>query len=290
MAADPAPKTFRILMRHHRDLFVNPLFWTSHHLDLLGCQFEDIEASSIETTLDDSGSNNDRSLSNVESLATNLFMDVKHRCLVRILVGEGRAFAKTRKGSPFFFAGQPVHRPHYTVFHRHGQPTELTPSHSPPLIGYLHYTNVTGARLDQFEPRPDPSGRLNLIGASIRNKRAAQITPTEWAEDPYFLCSRLLVTHALEEEYIHLYEIEISARMLAILRDSNNATEGVNWPNIRHERIPFKPYTIFTGRIVTELVAPNLSPPDDLNGVVRHGAKRGCEQENREKNKTRRVS
>ena len=107
------------------------------------------------------------------------------------------------KGSPFFFAGQPVHRPHYTVFRRHGQPNELISNHCPPLIGYLHYSYVTGARLDQFEPRPDPSGRLNFIGATIRNKRVAQITPKEWTEDPYFVCI-LLALAQLQERKLEL--------------------------------------------------------------------------------------
>ena len=96
MAAGPGPKPFRVLMRHHRDLFVNPLFWTSRHLDLVGCRFEDIDTAAVETTPDDSGTDTDKSLSDVESLATNLFLNVKYRCLVSILVGEGRAFAKTR--------------------------------------------------------------------------------------------------------------------------------------------------------------------------------------------------
>ncbi|RAL02362.1 uncharacterized protein BO80DRAFT_443673 [Aspergillus ibericus CBS 121593] len=316
MAAGPGPKPFRVLLRHHRDLFVNPLFWTSRHLDLVGCRFEDVDTANDEPTqASDCGTGGDRNFSDVESLATNLILGVKYRCLVSILVGEGHAFAKSRKGSPFFFAGRPVHRPHYTVFRRHGQPNDLARKGSPPLIGYLHYTDVTGDRLNEFEPCPDPSGRLNFIGASIRNKRVAQITPKDWTEDPYYVCvmlalaqlqerkldspkpiiytSRLLVTNALDKEYIHLYEVEISARLLEDLRNPTNATEYTKWPNIRHKKLPFAPYATFTDRIVTELVAPshpNSSPPDDMNGVIMHGAKRALDQESSEQCKVRRTS
>ncbi|PYI00911.1 hypothetical protein BO78DRAFT_434069, partial [Aspergillus sclerotiicarbonarius CBS 121057] len=283
MEAGPGPKPFRVILHHHRELFVNPLFWTSRHLDLVGCQFEDVDAASIETTqASDCGTGDDRSLSDVESLATNVFLGVKYRCLVRLLVGECRIFAKARKGPSFFFAGQPVHRPHYNVFRRHGQPNELARNGSPPLIGYLHYTDVTGDRLNEFEPRPDPSGRLNFIGASIRNKRVAQITPKDWTEDPYFV------------EYIHLYEVEMPAKLLEDLRNPTNATEYIKWPNVRRKKLPFMPYTTFAGRIVTELVAPshdpNSSPPDDMTGVIKPGAKRVLEQESSQKNKLRRTS
>jgi hypothetical protein len=42
MQVDPKPQSPCSLLRHHSELLVNPLLWTSRHLDLVGCQFKDI--------------------------------------------------------------------------------------------------------------------------------------------------------------------------------------------------------------------------------------------------------
>ncbi|KAL5335490.1 hypothetical protein BJX70DRAFT_374902 [Aspergillus crustosus] len=195
------------LMQNYRELFVNPLLWTSHHCNLLGCQFvENVDNTSTEFTQDKGRTeDNQKPCAKSQScdaklLAMEPIAGVKHCCLVSILVGEGRAFAKKRKESGFFFASQPVHRPHYTVFNRHGRPNENVDRGAPPLVGYLHYGHVRGDRNNLFEARPDPSGRSNRIGAKIGRKRLAQITPRDWTEDPYFVCVLLALAQPQERK------------------------------------------------------------------------------------------
>lgn len=48
MAAS-APKSLSEIVRERRDLCVNPLFWTSALLDVLGCSFENVALASDET-------------------------------------------------------------------------------------------------------------------------------------------------------------------------------------------------------------------------------------------------
>ncbi|KAJ6188737.1 hypothetical protein N7519_003645 [Penicillium mononematosum] len=188
-----------------------------------------------------------------------------------------------------------------------------------PLVSYLHYTSVNGARRDKFEPCPGPRGTLNWIGQRILQKRLAQIEPKEWTEDPYFVCillalaqlqerevelpkpatytARLLVTNVCDKEFIHLYEAEISAELLGALRSPETATKYTKWPTIRQRKLPYKPYNTFENRITAELEAPSIlcSPEisglsDELNGVIGCGRKRPPDQESNKAYKTNRIT
>ncbi|KAL4968451.1 uncharacterized protein BDV14DRAFT_167052 [Aspergillus stella-maris] len=143
------------IMQTSRELFVNPLLWTSHHLNLLGCQFEDVDSTGTGSAQDECKAAADNAItratrpSDAELLARRPFATVKRLCLIDILVGKGGPFAKYYKGPEFFFSRVPVHRPQYTVFYRHGQPSEHVnvDRHGPPLVGYLHHGHVNGDRV-----------------------------------------------------------------------------------------------------------------------------------------------
>ncbi|KAJ5591555.1 uncharacterized protein N7459_001924, partial [Penicillium hispanicum] len=132
-----------------------------------------------------------------------------------------------------------------------------------------------------FEPCPGPRGSLNWIGARILEKKLAKITPKDWIEDQYFVCillalaqvqehklkgpkpasyiSRLMVTHALDEERMLFYEAEITAELLEVLSSPSTATTYRPWPTIRRKKIFYKPYNTFADRLMVELVAPASS-------------------------------
>lgn len=103
MGPDSRPKLFRDIMRNHRDSLINPLQWTSRHLDLVGCRFEDVATTPVyaESTKSD-GRNNDshqsfpEPSSDAESIAMNLFPIMKRHHLINILVGDDGAFAYPR--------------------------------------------------------------------------------------------------------------------------------------------------------------------------------------------------
>ncbi|PYI34365.1 hypothetical protein BP00DRAFT_433771 [Aspergillus indologenus CBS 114.80] len=258
-------------MQNHRELLVDPLSWTSHHLSLLGCRFEDADNTNIESTQKkhETGATPQTCAdlaSDAERVARSPIPNLKHRCLVDILVGEERAFARSRKGPRFSFAGKPIHRPHYTVLHRHGRASEHVLRGAPSMVGYLHYGYVRGDREGLFKVCPDPRGRINWIGAAIAKKRLAQITPPEWTEDPYIVC------------------------LFSSLTYPKLATTCIEWPVIRRRQLAFKPYDTFADRLTAELVAPRplcfakSTAPSEI-----HGTKRGPEQENGNSSKARRL-
>lgn len=101
------------------------------------------------------------------------------------------------KGPEFFFAGQPVHRPRYTVFHRRNQPNQFNPD-AQPLIGYLDYLDVTGLRAKRLKPRTRRDKGHDTVGARIFTKKLSRVTPAEWTEDRYFLCVLLSIAQLQE--------------------------------------------------------------------------------------------
>jgi hypothetical protein len=88
------------LMRHHPEMLVKPLFWTSRHLELIGCRFRHVHnAPSIEDPHDDQrplqGKHNEREC-DARSLANSFSLPVKLNALKNILLSEGSIFDKCR--------------------------------------------------------------------------------------------------------------------------------------------------------------------------------------------------
>ena len=98
MAIDLEPKTFRDLVCKHTDFLVNPLQWTSRHLDLVGSRFEDVTLIPADGDLTTSTSSDThrQAPNDAETLARHIFPDIKRRSLIKILVGRDRMFAKYR--------------------------------------------------------------------------------------------------------------------------------------------------------------------------------------------------
>lgn len=62
MEADPGPISFHDIAQNRNGLYVNPLEWTLHHLDMVGCRFESIPVftqASQNDHRDDDGDNPD---------------------------------------------------------------------------------------------------------------------------------------------------------------------------------------------------------------------------------------
>lgn len=90
----------------------------------------------------------------------------------------------------------------------------------------------------------------------------------------------------MHDEYIYLYEAEITAELLNALKNPNNATNPIAWPTIWQRKLPFEPFDTFGNRLVAELVASSLfrchhpsGPSDVVNGdIMGHGTKRQHEK------------
>ncbi|KAL4868724.1 hypothetical protein BDV12DRAFT_197070 [Aspergillus spectabilis] len=282
------------LIHHCCYLFVDPILWTSHHLEQVGCQFETVDTAQVDIHKDDKQPSNPQSAGHAEIFATNWISTCRDNAMYSLLLGKRRAFAKQEEDPDFYFARKSLHHTCIYTFRQHGKLKYHIRNRSPPWIGYLDYGCVVRSRSTLYNYSPDPSGRPNEIGRRLQEKRQALITPNDWTKDPYFLCllltlaqfqkrklpsprpktyiSRLFVTRYKDKEYVHLYDAEISAELLRALNDPKAATSYVPFPTIKYRKLSFKPYDTFAERLSTALVAPIEDP-------IETGRKRHCEDE-----------
>lgn len=99
--APSSPVLLCDLEQNAREVFVCPLLWTSHHFDILGCRFENVEIPTSSIELTQSKCNTEGNIKirkerelDTQKLAEKASRAVSHDCLPSILLGEGRAFAE----------------------------------------------------------------------------------------------------------------------------------------------------------------------------------------------------
>ncbi|CAG8008342.1 unnamed protein product [Penicillium salamii] len=202
------PQPLAYIMRYHRELLVDPMFWTSRHLDLIGCRFQSCKSTEYTQNNDvRQAQSNDNALersdvdhgppnnstwsrpSDPKRLAEGSTPLTRLFSLIRILEYEGSTFEQRRERAPkFYFAGRSIHRPDFTVFGRRKEANSLPDDAFQCLIGYFDYTSASCGRQNKFQARCHPGGGDNAPVGRLHNKRLAKITPANWEEDPYFLC------------------------------------------------------------------------------------------------------
>ncbi|PWY73708.1 hypothetical protein BO70DRAFT_341766 [Aspergillus heteromorphus CBS 117.55] len=305
------PQPLAYPMRYHRELLVDPLLWTSRHLDLAGCRFEPLESKENTQDVDDTCEAQNTEFghrptpipppppSDPERLAKSSAPPCEALCPV----------PHSGKGPRFYFAGQAIHRPSYAVFGRRKQANQPLDDAFQTLIGYFDYTSATYGRKDKFQAQSHPgSGNKAPVGR-LHQRRLAQITPANWEEDPHFVCillsiaqlqercltikkqathtSRFLVAKWPDCEFIYLYEAQFTSELLEAIENPKAATAYTNWPTITRKMIPFKPFDTFRPRLVADLLLPghrhchNALRFKDGADVVKRTVKRQYEHEDK---------
>lgn len=96
-----------------------------------------------------------------------------------------------------------VHQPQCVLFSRRRQPSQPDTRPLQSLVGYFNYTDVKRRRQEKLRPRQNPGGGHNAPGQRLFQKRLFQITPLEWAHDPYLVCILLSIAQ-LQERSLNL--------------------------------------------------------------------------------------
>jgi hypothetical protein len=96
------------ILRFRRELLVTPLFWTSRHLDALGCSFQQTDNFMAKNTCDGykaprwredkqaPAAKSRTNISDVEMLAKSAVPSLKHNILRRLLLHDGSLFNRCR--------------------------------------------------------------------------------------------------------------------------------------------------------------------------------------------------
>ncbi|PYI14739.1 hypothetical protein BO99DRAFT_437062 [Aspergillus violaceofuscus CBS 115571] len=260
MAQASTPKPLLDFVHGRRDVLDHPLLWT------LRCHFDDLKTSAYS----ESAPKDAKGTADAEALAHP----------------KGPTFTSKAGRSTAHLIWRSI------------VPSRETPldNSSPPLVGYVHYTDINGDRIDHCEGLARasrvPGRRQNLL---------ALTTPKDWTEDPYFLylllalaqrqhvlrlrspgpgpeshfMSRLLVTHALDQESILFCEAAITTEILDALGNLKSAAMRITWPMIHRKMIPHKPYDTFAGRLRDQLVESSPSKfVEHVNDATSYETKR----------------
>lgn len=100
MSASDGVISLADLVHCHRELLVKPLFWTSRHLEMMGCRFQHVyNAASMEHTRDDQRPferQSNEGEAEAWSLAKSFSLEGKLNALTNILLSRGSHLDKRR--------------------------------------------------------------------------------------------------------------------------------------------------------------------------------------------------
>ncbi|KAJ3545539.1 hypothetical protein NM208_g2461 [Fusarium decemcellulare] len=298
----------------HLDL-VNCRFQSpdGHGVDSLNC-------TGIETGPRDASDHDQASVQMAEIFAKSLALRHKTCALVNLLEYNGSPLEKAKDPPAFVFAKRPIDSSDCTVFHIAKHSTAEQHQDALPIIGYLDYQTIISKRRQKLTPRPHPRKGYNGPVQRLYRRKLSKITPRTWCQDPYLACillsmaqslarksyftqpgvyvvrspvcllnsahlpkTRLLVTIKSDPAFVHLFEAEITPKLLDILDDPAINMKHISWPIIRHSKLAFQPYCSLQGRLIARLVGAQESlhmGTTNFNGANIVSKKRKLVEEN----------
>ncbi|KAH7215764.1 hypothetical protein ACKRZS_004384 [Fusarium odoratissimum] len=264
-------KSLHALSVENPDFQAYPLFWTPHHLELVGCRFLEVEETS---DLQGRHVQQDGRLTYYATrLATSPVENLKSHYVRSLFRGTG-LLEFVWVSTAFHYAGCLVHVPVCNAFRIAGH---IQVPHPEPVIGYYSYKADEDRRV-KFTPRAGPLGTWNLPIQRLYGRRLARVTPKDWTLDPYIICVllslaqvqsrsdntqqprlylvRLLVTHRDDHQNSYVYKVDFPSQLLECLKSPTRPMTDVVFPSIKVGKVAFEPYETFGGRAVEALIGP----------------------------------
>ncbi|KAF4944813.1 hypothetical protein FGADI_12408 [Fusarium gaditjirri] len=264
-------KSLHALSVENKGFQAYPLFWTSQHLEIVGCRFVEVEVTS---DLQGRYPQQDGRLTYYATrLATSPVDNMKTHYVRSLFHGTG-LLEFVRVAAAFHYAGRLVNVPVCNVFRIAGH---ILVPHPEPVIGYYSY-KADEDRCVRFTPRVGPSGTWNLPIQRLYRRRLARVTPEHWTRDPYLVCVmlslaqiqwrsdttqqprlylvRLLVTHRDDQLNAYVYKSNFPSQLLECLKSPSRPMSDFVFPSIEVAKVAFEPYETFGGRVVEALIGP----------------------------------
>ncbi|KAF9770115.1 hypothetical protein IL306_012366 [Fusarium sp. DS 682] len=239
---DSTIKSLHSLSVENPRFAVRPLFWTSQHLTILNCNFQQI---------DDSPDHTAKLPAHADEEHTQFAAYLAKRCAPDLKV----------------FYDSLLHHPK-------GGRLEFVRQHANPIIGSYYY-NADQKRRDRLKAPVAPRGRNNDPVKRLYDRRLRNVTPDDWRNDPYLVCLllslaqvqwrrvnevrpslfqvRLLVTNKSDTAHAYVFVADIPYQLLESL---DHPTRSIDWefPTINWIKVAFKPHSTFPERILLHLV------------------------------------
>ncbi|KAI1036746.1 hypothetical protein LB503_003372 [Fusarium chuoi] len=299
-------KSFHSLSIEHPDFATHPRFWTSHHLSVVKCSFQQVESENAhEPVILDTKQAEDMAEWAL-ALARDKFTEWKGHDVDTLLCDNEPTPIEYTDYWLTFHYGQRIVRLYNSHVHIYCIKEEISMPHANPIIGYYTYT-TDKERRDKLVANRAPNGRINKPAQNICDIKYRKVTPTNWRHDPYLVCllmslaqlqkrhalaapkgpflARLLVTNLADVTYAYVYKADIPLQLLESLDSPTRTIEDFVFPTVNYVVVPFEPYSTFAERIRAELAGPEYSSPPELvnsNQSVPsepHGEKRKRDEE-----------
>ncbi|KAM0427680.1 hypothetical protein ACHAQK_011944 [Fusarium lateritium] len=265
MAVPSTPKSLHSLSVTNPRFAVNPLFWTSRHLALVKCSFQQIEDA--HTDVEPRENHQDYLTEYAQELAMNPVAGLKFFWICDILHRDGSSVVYDTDSAGFFYAKRRVHRVQCRIF----STSENDEAQVNPIIGFYEY-NVDQERCNKLRTKRANGPVKRLIARKIQ-----RVTPEDWRKDPYIICLllamaqqqwrkglkvdvyqvRLMVTHMTDQKHACVYKADIPQQLLKGLEYPRRSMG--NFPTVNYTKVPFEPYKTFSERIELHLLGATPS-------------------------------
>nr|RBQ97392.1 hypothetical protein FVER53263_12624 [Fusarium verticillioides] len=297
-------KSFHSLSVEHPGFVKHPKFWTVHHLDVVNCIFQQVEADDAPGYVILDTEQDEQMTKSALRLARENLADMKHFWVEELLLGN--------KLTPITF----IHESDYRLYFGYGHyrvplcdsniciyciKKEMCLPDANPIIGYYKY-NADKERQQKLNAQPGPGGVNNDPFQRICDIKYRQVTLTDWRHDPYIVClllslaqlqdrmaltppegtflARLLVTNMNDLTNAYVYKADIPHQLLDSLDVPTRTIEDFVFPTVNYVVVSFEPYSTFADRVRVQLAGheyfpqPGLARPDLVSPSEPHGEKR----------------
>ncbi|KAH7222564.1 uncharacterized protein BKA55DRAFT_697339 [Fusarium redolens] len=277
---DSTFRSFHSLSVKHPGFAIHPRLWTSHHLSIVNCTFQQVETGDAYVPVGFYTQTAERLAESAKKLARGDTPDTKFLWVESLLLREGTspiAFITTPLS---FYYGKRRVRLADSHVHIFCIKEEISIPHVDPVMGYYRY-NADEQRQKRFRAPRAPSGLNNNPVQRKYDTRYRKVTPEDLRKDPYLVCillslaqlqhrksygprglflARLLVTHLADHTDAYVYKADIPHQLLESLDHPTRSIEDFDFPTVRYVKVPFKPYSTFAERVQIHLAGAEYSP------------------------------
>ncbi|KAM0210075.1 hypothetical protein ACHAQD_010891 [Fusarium lateritium] len=280
--ANPKPKSFHSISVEHPGFATHPKFWTSNHLSLVNCRFEEIQIHDTHDCASPCKAKPSGLALSARRLARDPSPGMKFFWATEILLRKAGPLTPVKTQLSFTYARHRI-RLADSDCHVQRVKDDRSVRQLDPIIGYYMY-NVDQERQSMLRVPPSRACENDPV-KRLYNIRLRRVTPENRLNDPYLVClllslaqlqrrqlqvpktvlflARLLVTYMSDKTYAYVFKADIPHQLLDCLDNPTCSLDDVTFPTIYFIKIPFEPYDTFTERMETHLVGSEYALPSD---------------------------
>ncbi|KAF9767052.1 hypothetical protein IL306_000437 [Fusarium sp. DS 682] len=297
-------KSLHTLSVENPGFATHPKFWTSYHLSIVNCSFQQIETDDTSDPASIPRPDDARLTLSAEKLAKRPWPSMKYFWVKEILLRNGSPITYINVPLSFSFGKRQVSLKDSKVHIFRFREQKFSQQFDT-IIGYYMY-NADQERRSMLRAPRAPHGLNNDPVKRLYNIRYRNVIPEDWRKDPYlvnlllslaqlqhrkcqapqagFFMTRLLVTTMSDRTHAYVFKANVPHQLLECLDDPTRSIEDFAFPTIACTKVLFEPYSTFAERIqfhLTGALYASRSDPvrsDRVAPPEPRGEKRKCNE------------